>query len=222
MLVFKFGRRPAERFFDYEERSLMIRMLLLLICSGLVLGTLGCGGGGGGGGGAGGGGASVVATDLDIYPSTGLASGMDMGVNTDTGNSGWLQNCGEYMQCAYPTGQAWGAVFITKGASTSNVSARQVIDVSSYNTLSVDLKGAVEEKETVSIGVKTNTDPDSGNEPRYVVSGLTTSWQTIKVPLSSLQNANYPQSRFKSLLRCFRAGVYGVDPRNCLLQKRLL
>jgi len=151
---------------------------------------------GGGNGGSGNGGGS---TPLTVYSGSALSPGFDMGVNTSGGLTNWVTDEHGDMNCAYPSGQQWGAVFLTVGTPTSDTSSRKTIDVSAYSYLALDLKGA-SGGERVSIGVKTEADPDNGLEPKYVASNLTTSWQTIKIPLTSLVSGpNYPMSRFSHL-----------------------
>jgi hypothetical protein len=103
------------------------------------------------------------------------------------------------MQCDYPAGQDWGAVFITTYPLTGDVGKRKPKDFSAYGYLVLDLKGA-QGGEPVSIGVKTHTDPDNGQEPKFVVRDLTTDWTTFQIPLSDLvREPSYPASRFNTL-----------------------
>jgi hypothetical protein len=141
----------------------------------------------------------VSADTLPVYTGDTLANGFAMGINTSGGLTNWLIDHTGYMECAYPASQAWGAVFITTYPLTSNVGQRNPIDASSYTKLALEMKGAAG-GEQVSIGAKTPTDPDNGNEPKYAVGGLTTDWQDIQIPLSALVNEpNYPATRFASL-----------------------
>jgi hypothetical protein len=137
----------------------------------------------------------------DVYDGATLSPGFDMGVNTSGGLTNWVTaNPQGYMVCAYPSGQSWGSIFIVAGTVTPSGSPRTTYDYSSYNYLALDLKGA-SGGELVSVGVKTDTDPDNGDEPLYAVPQLTTSWQTFKIPLTSLVNAlaGYPATRFSHL-----------------------
>ncbi|HLK56575.1 MAG TPA: hypothetical protein VKU00_08425 [Chthonomonadaceae bacterium] len=132
-----------------------------------------------------------------IYVGTALSSGYDMGINTSGGQTNWVTDQHGYMDCAYPAGQQWGAIFITAGKVGNNPPT--TYDYSSYNFLVLDLKGAVG-GEQASVGVKTESDPNNGQEPLFVASNLTTSWQTFKIPLSSLiAGSTYPSSRFSHL-----------------------
>jgi hypothetical protein len=122
-----------------------------------------------------------------IYYGPGLADGYDMGVNTSGGLTNWVTDMGGYMRMAYPGGQSWGAVFITVGPPTNYF--RPGKDLSSYQTLSLELRGEVG-GEDVWVGLKDNTDPDDGSERKILVSDLTTDWQTFTFPLSAFYTAN--------------------------------
>ncbi|MBU0510076.1 MAG: hypothetical protein KJ638_00030 [Chloroflexi bacterium] len=104
-----------------------------------------------------------------------------MGVDTSGGLTNWVTNMDGYMCMAYPDVQSWGAVFITFGKPTDPPRPGQ--DLSSYQTLSLELRGEVG-GEDVRIGLKDNKDRDDGNETKILVSNLTTSWQTCTFPLS--------------------------------------
>jgi hypothetical protein len=134
-----------------------------------------------------------------IYVGETLSEGYDMGVNTSGGITDWVTDQHGYMQCNYPPGQDWGAVFITTIPLTGVVGDREPKDFSAYDYLALDLKGGAG-GERVSIGVKTHTDPDNGLEPKFVADNLTTDWVTYKIPLSDLvREPNYPASRFQTL-----------------------
>ncbi len=62
-------------------------------------------------------------------------------------------------------------------------------DLSGYQTLSLELQGAVG-GEQVWIGLKDNTDPDNGRETKMPVSNLTAGWQTFTFPLSSFRTTS--------------------------------
>ncbi len=116
-----------------------------------------------------------------------LSPGYDMGVNTSRGRTNWVADMNGYMCMFYPAGQSWGAVFITVGRPTNF--DRPGRDLSSYQTLSLELQGAVG-GEQVWIGLKDNTDLDTGRETKIPVSGLAPEWQTFTFPLSSFGTAS--------------------------------
>jgi hypothetical protein len=88
---------------------------------------------------------------------------------------------------SYPSGQLWGAVFITVGPPKPP--PRSGKDLSDYQTLSLELRGA-NGGEVVWIGLKDNSDPDNGTETKIQVGPLTTQWQTFTFPLSDFITAD--------------------------------
>ncbi|MCP4536168.1 MAG: hypothetical protein GY832_03390 [Chloroflexi bacterium] len=128
---------------------------------------------------------SVSATHF-ISKSLVFADGYDMGVNTSDGLTGWVADMGGYIRMDYPSGQDWGAVFITWGEPTGR--PRPYVDLSNYRTLSLELRGEVG-GEMVWIGLKDNTDPDNGSETKFLVDNLTTEWQTFTFRLSDFKTA---------------------------------
>lgn len=122
-----------------------------------------------------------------IFDDRGLAVLYDMGVESSHQRRDWLQMTEEGMKMAYPTGQSWGAVFITVGAPVDP--PRPWKDFSSFSTLSVELRGEVG-GESVEIGIKDATDPDDGSEAKIQISQLPIEWQTYTFPLSSFQTAD--------------------------------
>ncbi|MGD0766141.1 MAG: hypothetical protein ABR978_07525, partial [Dehalococcoidia bacterium] len=122
-----------------------------------------------------------------VFDSRGLASGYDMGVDSSNQRRDWLQQTGDGMTMAYPSGQAWGAVFITVGSPVNP--PRPWKDFSSFHTLRVDLRGQ-SGGESVDIGIKDYADPDNGGESKVRVSNLSTEWRTYEFPLSSFPTAD--------------------------------
>jgi len=90
---------------------------------------------------------------------------------------------------AYPSGLAWGAVFITVGPPSDPPRPRQ--DLSAYNILSLELRGAAG-GECVEVGIKDNTDPDDGSETK-IRSCVDTGWQTFSFPLAEFTTADTSQ-----------------------------
>ncbi len=122
-----------------------------------------------------------------IYVGSQLATGYGMGVDSSGGQTGWATNNNGEICMAYPSGQDWGAVFITVGNPSPPPHPAQ--DFSQYNTLSLQLRGN-SGGEKVWIGLKDNTDADDGREVKIPVSNLTTEWQTFTFPLSSFSKAD--------------------------------
>ena len=88
---------------------------------------------------------------------------------------------------SYPGGLDWGAVFITAGPPKEPPRAGQ--DLSAYNTLSLELRGATG-TECVRVGIKDNTDPDDGNETKITRCVSSTDWETFTFPLSEFHTAD--------------------------------
>ena len=89
-----------------------------------------------------------------IYYGNNLENGFDMGVDTSEHKTDWVIDRKGYMECRYPEGQAWGAIFITVDKAKNIAAQRKTTDMSKYNFLCVDLKGE-NGGEKVSIGIKT-------------------------------------------------------------------
>jgi hypothetical protein len=123
-----------------------------------------------------------------VLDGTELSDGFDMGVDTDKGRHDWLEkldkeNC---FRMSYPTGQRFGAVFITVGPPIDP--PRPSMDFSDYKVLVVEMKGGAG-GEKVQIGVKTNAQRDNGGEYK-VTETLTSDWQTYRYPLTVFQRAD--------------------------------
>ena len=115
-----------------------------------------------------------------------LNRGYDMGVASSGGQSGWVTNKDGYMRMAYPSGQSWGAVFITYGKPKGF--PRPGKDFSGFGKLSVELRGA-NGGEVVEIGLKDNEDPDDGSEAKIPLT-VTKEWKTYEIPLSKFFTAD--------------------------------
>ncbi len=110
-----------------------------------------------------------------------------MGVNTSGGVTNWLTVENGEICMAYPSGQSWGAVFITVGKVKPP--PRPGKDFSSNSQLSLELQGQ-SGGESVSIGIKDNSQPDDGTETKVLVSSLSTDWKTFTFPLSQFSGAD--------------------------------
>jgi len=110
-----------------------------------------------------------------------------MGVNTSGDRTDWVENMSGFMRMSYPSGQSWGAVFITYGEPIDP--PRPGWDCSDFDSLLVDLKSEVEGGR-VEIGIKDNTDPDNGTETKILVSDLDTIWNTYSFALESFRTAD--------------------------------
>lgn len=115
-----------------------------------------------------------------------LETGFDMGVNSSENRVGWVTSMGGHFRLAYPSGQAWGALFVTIGKPKDR--PRPFMDFSSYKTLKLEMRGQ-DGGEVVFIGVKTNTQPDDGTETKLPIR-LSKIWQTYRFELDSFRRAD--------------------------------
>jgi exo-beta-1,3-glucanase (GH17 family) len=122
-----------------------------------------------------------------IFDDRGLATFYDMGVDSSQLRRDWLERTDEGMRMAYPSGQAWGAVFITVGEPVRP--PRPWKDFSSFSSVTIELRGEVG-GESVAVGIKDATDPDTGRESRVFVQGISTSWQTLEFQLDDFISAD--------------------------------
>ncbi len=131
--------------------------------------------------------ATTVATVTRSYPIfvDSFAKDYNLNVNTSEGLTNWVTVKSGEMCMTYPSGQSWGAVFITFGKSKNP--PRPGVDLSAYQSLSVDLRGQTA-NELVYVGLKDNQSPDDGSETKIPVSILTTDWQNFTFPLSMFSN----------------------------------
>jgi hypothetical protein len=125
---------------------------------------------------------------LVVVDATGaLAAGLDIFVDTDRGQNAWLTTISDGLQAAYPSGQQWGFIGARLLGPTA-LGSRPGRDLSAYRTLQLDLRGA-SGGESVEIGIKDNTDPDSGTETKKTVA-LSSAWQTFTYPLNDFTTAD--------------------------------
>lgn len=109
-----------------------------------------------------------------------LSKGLDMGVDSSEQRKDWVSKGTGSVKMSYPSGQNWGAVFITVGKPTEL--PRPSRDFSAFKVLVMELKGE-SGGEQVEVGIKTNKQPDDGSELKIPVK-LTNTWKVFKFPLS--------------------------------------
>ena len=109
-----------------------------------------------------------------------LSKGLDMGVDSSEQRRDWVTKSQGQIKMSYPSGQDWGAVFITVGKPKDP--PRPAKDLSAFRMLVMELKGE-SGGEQVEIGIKTNKQPDDGSEVKIPVR-LTNTWQVFKFPLA--------------------------------------
>jgi hypothetical protein len=133
-----------------------------------------------------------------------------MGADLSSGHEEWVHNRKTHMECSYPSGKDWGAVFITTFPLSPDQAARSKLDVSEYQDLAFELKGETGH-EQVHVGVKTFNDPDNGREPLRRIADIPNVWTEYKIHLADLRSQDYPEKRLKSLYvvfeLVFRPGV---------------
>ena len=110
-----------------------------------------------------------------IFSEEGLAFGFGLGAELCTGSKNWVDAAHGCLQMSYPPNQKWGAVFITVGGDPVPP-PRPCEDFSGYSQLVVVIRGATG-GEHLFIGIKDNSDPDTGEETKIRVSSLSTSWE---------------------------------------------
>jgi hypothetical protein len=121
---------------------------------------------------------------FDIMVGTKLTGDFRLGLNSSEEKKGWLskEENGEFMTISFPADQDWAGIFITTGPPNQRLrDGRRSVDLSAYNFLAIDMKGAVG-KEEVEVGIKTNTQEDDGTETKIPVI-LTSEWKTYQLPL---------------------------------------
>lgn len=123
---------------------------------------------------------------MNILTGVNLAEGFDIGLDTSRQKRDWFSKEDGYMKMAFPANQEWAALFITVGRSTQP--PRPYKDLSAYQTLSVEMKGA-SGGERIEIGIKSNDQPDDGRESRVSLE-LKPEWKTYTIPLARFGGAD--------------------------------
>ncbi len=117
----------------------------------------------------------------DVYVG-GLEAGLAFGMETSGRQRQWLTAKDGLLVLTYPAYQQWGAMFISVGPPVPP-GQRPSLDLSSYRSLVVDLRAAVD-RQCVRIGIKDTHQPDNGSEVS-VQRCLTTQWSTMTLPLTA-------------------------------------
>ena len=129
---------------------------------------------------------NMFSQEFPIYADSQLTTGFEIGVDTDKGEREWISEMDGFLKLEYPSNQAWGAVFITKGKSTNQ--PRPFQNFSAYSKLIVEMRGE-NGGETLNIGIKDNTDPDNGRETKKQIA-VKKNWETYELLLSEFKTAN--------------------------------
>ncbi len=122
-----------------------------------------------------------------IYAGNTLASGYGMGVDTSGGLTNWVTDMGGHFCMNYPSGQNWGAVFITNG-SPQPPGNRPGKSLTEFSRLYFELSSTVG-NQSVQVGIKDNTDPDNGTETKYTITPPV-NWQGYSFQLSDFYTAD--------------------------------
>lgn len=107
------------------------------------------------------------------------------------------QNGNHFLECRVP-GSENAFIYFSYGDLTPNVDLRKTFDISKYQYLVLEVKGEEGVRGNVDIGVKANTDPDTGNEPKSRRS-LSADWTTIRIPLSTFVKGTYGADRLEDI-----------------------
>jgi exo-beta-1,3-glucanase (GH17 family) len=125
-----------------------------------------------------------------VFDNGKLSAGYAMAVDSSEHLYNWLSQNNEdgSMRMNYPTGQSWGAVFISVIQLTD--SSIPYKDFSKLQTLSLTLRGE-SGNEQFYVGLKdANAPKNSSTETRYLISNTTTLWQTYHFALESFVPTN--------------------------------
>jgi hypothetical protein len=118
----------------------------------------------------------------DIYVA-GLGFNLAIGVDSSGHQSGWLSADQGIVTLRYPNQQSWGIMFITVGVPAPPGN-RSSVDLSSYRSLTAEMRWTGTGVGCVRLGIKGRTQPDDGTETT-VPECLTGTWSTIRIPLSA-------------------------------------
>jgi hypothetical protein len=128
--------------------------------------------------------------ERQVLTGTRLGAGFNMGVDTSEQQRNWVKkwNDGECFQLSYPSGQSWGALFITAGAPVPPSSRHTSFDFSAFQTLAIEMR-AETSGAMIDIGIKSIDQPDDGTESK-VTKTLTNEWKTYEIPLNQFTGAD--------------------------------
>lgn len=150
-----------------------------------------------------------------VDTSGAVSSGFTIFVDTDQDKTDWLSVAPDGLMAAYPANQGWGFVATVITGPTA-LGSRPSKDYSGYKTLRIQLRGAAG-GEPIDLGIKDALDNDDGSETRKLFV-LTSSWQTVDVPLADFKTAD-----LKHLYLAFELVFNGVTPRTiCFREVSLL
>ena len=156
---------------------------------------------------------AVTQVEGEVFADGKLASGLDMGVDSEGGCRDWVTREPDGMKLAYPGKScgAWGAVFITVGPPAR--ANRRNRDFFQYRTLEVEMRGD-KGGELVDVGIKDWKQADDGLERKATVTA-SKEWKTHKIRLADLPPLNDPDRRAADLAHLYVVCefVFGEDPQ---------
>lgn len=124
--------------------------------------------------------ASAQAQEIrDIMIGSSLVEDFDMGVTSGRDRSDWLSEAGGFYEAFYPSGQGWGAIFVTVGPPIDP--PRPSEKKFGYSILSIEMKG-FNGGEVVLIGIKTKDQRDNGRETK-IQTVLSSDWRAYEFGL---------------------------------------
>ncbi len=123
--------------------------------------------------------------ERDVLTGTRLAEGFGVGVTSSGNRTDWLIQDGDAMKMAYPSQQAWGAVFVTFGRPTTP--PRPSVDLSAFATLLIEVRG--DPGTTIEIGIKDSIQPDDGTEQKAIMP-VFANYRTYAIPLTKFKRAD--------------------------------
>ena len=157
-------------------------------------------------------GASVPLADGAVFVDGSLHEGYGLGLDTDLQRRNWLacggNGCEGCCRMALPSGQMWGAVFITFGPPIEP--PRPALDVRTFSGLAFELR-AESEGQSVQVGVKDACDPDDGTETKLAIDAIPTTWTSYEFSLDQFAGADL-SALYVVLEFVFDANEGGTEP----------
>ncbi|MCE7986308.1 MAG: hypothetical protein DYG89_34475 [Caldilinea sp. CFX5] len=133
---------------------------------------------------------AISSTGITLYDGS-LGQEYVLNIANASNQYDWLHDDNGTLRADFLANQAWAAVYITVGDQQPEGKRTQAIDLSGCHTLTVDLRAGQDNVE-VMVGIKDTTDKDNGQETRIPVR-LTTTWQTLPIPLLQFKSADLQQ-----------------------------
>lgn len=123
--------------------------------------------------------AGQTPSELALLIGARLAADVALGVDSSEARRDWVSNEGEAnLLMQYPSGQTWGAVFITPGP----VAEQRTRDMSAYQTLTFEISG--DPGAIVGVGVKDLTATGEHEAKRDF--SVSSDWRVYSIPLREL------------------------------------